>query len=67
MTNAVLRSCSGGENCLESTLVLGPQIYETSDVGLDEDRMVWWDYSSDDGTDTDGGERDVSYFSAILE
>jgi hypothetical protein len=57
MTNAVLRS--GGS--LENTLVLGPQVYESSDEGLDEDRMVWWDYSSDDGADTDGGERDVSY------
>lgn len=54
MTNAVLRSGLS----LDSTLVIGPQIYEFGDDGLDPDTMIWWNENSDDGIVEDGGERD---------
>ena len=54
MTNAVLRAGLS----LDDVLVIGPQIYEPGDEGLDEAAHIWWEASSDDGTDPDGGERD---------
>jgi len=54
MTNAVVRSGLS----LEETMVIGPQIYEPGDDGLDESVHIWWDTSSDDGLVAEDGERD---------